>query len=169
MGDGVDLMGPELDGRVDAHEVEMAPVRFPGANRVELLVVELAQPVPAVLVFPNPVLERLFDELLLALGDGCLLLVEHGDLVAVLIFNVIKHTDSTQVQSLLQDFVAIDAPGAVGTVGVDTALVPAFALNLPLTCICGVVDTDAGAHIPGCLHDFVHELLHHVDGKPRGP
>ena len=31
------------------------------------------------------------------------------------------------------------------------------------------MDTDVGAHIPGCLHDFVHELLHHIHGKPRGP
>ena len=97
MGDGVDLMGPELDGRVHADKVEMAPVIFPGANRVELLVVELAQPVPTALVFPYPVLERLFDKLLLALGDGRLLLVEHGDPVAMLVLDVIKDTDGTQV------------------------------------------------------------------------
>ena len=97
MGDGVDLMGPELDGRVDAHEVEMAPVIFPGPDAVEFLIVEPRQPVPAVLVFPDPILKRLFDELLLALGDGRLLLVEHGDPVAMLVLDVIKDTDGTQV------------------------------------------------------------------------
>ena len=97
MGDGVDLMGPELDGRVHADKIQVAPIVLPGPDAVELLVVELAQPVPAVLVFPNPVLERLFDELLLALGDGRLLLVEHGDPIAMLVLDVIKDTDGTQV------------------------------------------------------------------------
>ena len=169
MGDGVDLMGPQGDSRIDADKIQVASVVLPGPDGVKTLVVELAQPVPAALVFPNPVLKLLLDELLLALGDGGLFLVEHGNLVAVLIFNVIKYTDSTEVQGLLQDFVAIDAPGAVGAVGVDAALVPALALHLPLTCVGGVVDADVGAHIPGSLHELIHELLHHVDGKPRGP
>ena len=92
-GNGVDLMGPQRNCWIDTHKVEMAPVVLPGADRVKFLVVEPRQPLPALRVTPNPVLERLLDKLLLALGNGGLLLIEHGDSVSMLVLHIIHHTD----------------------------------------------------------------------------
>ena len=73
VGNGVDLMGLQLDLRVDAGENDVAPVIFAGPDAVHFLVVLLYQRLPPPWVLPNPVLERLPKRLLLLRGQGGLL------------------------------------------------------------------------------------------------
>ena len=165
-GDGVDLMGSELDSRVDTHKVQMAPVVLPGADAVELLIVELTQPLPALRVFPNPILERLLDKLLLTLGNGGLFLVQNRRPIAMLVLDVIKDTDSAEIQGLLNDFVAVGPVRAIGAVRLNTAPVGTLALNTPIPRVLGVVDANLIPHIPGSAHKLIHELIHHINGEP---
>ena len=83
VGDGVHLMGPQGDLRVDAYKFQMTSIVLTGPYAVEFVVVEPRQPLPPGRVFPYPVLERLLDKLLLALGDSRFLLVQDGNAVAV--------------------------------------------------------------------------------------
>ena len=41
MGNGIDLMRPQRDLRIDSHEIQVAAVILTGANAVELLVIQL--------------------------------------------------------------------------------------------------------------------------------
>ena len=63
-GDGVELMGPELNGRVDAAEGDVAPIIFPGPDAVHLLIVLLYQGLPPLRVPPEPVPECVPNSLL---------------------------------------------------------------------------------------------------------
>ena len=63
-GDGVELMGPKLNGRVDAAEGDVAPIIFPGPDAVHLLIVLLYQGLPPLRVPPEPVPEGVPNSLL---------------------------------------------------------------------------------------------------------
>ena len=80
---GVELMLPQSDFWVYAGERDMLPVVFTRTSAVEYLVVLLRQIAPPVRVFPYPVLKSILDGLLLLLGEGSLLTVEHAALFAV--------------------------------------------------------------------------------------
>ena len=69
-------MLPQLDFRVHTNKDQMTAIVLARAQCIELLIVELAQSLSSRLVFPNPVLERLLNQLLLALGDCSFLLVQ---------------------------------------------------------------------------------------------
>ena len=166
VGDGVYLVLPQGDLRVDAHKVQVAPIVFAGAGTVELHIVELAQLFPALGVFPYPVLERLLDKFLLALGDGGFFLVQDWRSFAVCINNIIKNADIPLVQCFLDNFVGIDPPGAVGVGRLNIGLVVGFALNVPRPGMLGVVDFDILLCIVGRIQQFKHELLDHFDGEP---
>ena len=70
MGDGIFLMLPQGDGRVHAAKDDMAAVILAGPGTVHFLVVLAHQCLPPLRVFPNPVLKRLPDGLLLLRGQG---------------------------------------------------------------------------------------------------
>ena len=77
MGNGVDLVGPQGDLRVDPGKIDMAAVIFPRTDAVEFVIIEPCQPLPALRVFPYPILKRLLDERLFPLCDGGLFFVEN--------------------------------------------------------------------------------------------
>ena len=169
MGDGVQLMGPQGDLRVHAHKIDMAPIVFTGPQIVELVVVKPRQPFPALGVFPNPVLERLLDKLLLALGDGGFFLVQNGLFLPVPVLNVIENPNVPQVQGFLNDLVGVDAGGAVGAAGFDIHPVGAFTLHIPAPGILRVVNVDFSPAINGRVQQVKDKLLYHVRGEPGGP
>ena len=70
MGDGVFLMLPQSDGRVHAAKDDMAAVILAWSGTVHFLIVLAHQCLPPLRVFPNPVLKRLPDGLLLLRGQG---------------------------------------------------------------------------------------------------
>ena len=90
-GHGVALVGPQGDFRVHPGKHQVAAVILPGPDGVELLVVQGTQTLPAGGVSPHPLLELLLDLILLILGDGGFLLVEHPLVFAVFVLHCIKH------------------------------------------------------------------------------
>lgn len=91
MGDGVDLVGSQLDFWADAAKGDVPPVIFTGAHGVKGIVVVTDKAVPALWVFPYPVLERLLDDFLLCLRRRGFLGVEHRLFVAILVINIIEN------------------------------------------------------------------------------
>ena len=90
MGDGVDLMGSQLDLRVHAYKVQMTAIVLTGTDGVELLVIKLAKALSAVRIFPNPVLECLLNHFLLALCDSGFLFVQHRCFFTAGIIDIIE-------------------------------------------------------------------------------
>ena len=75
MGNGIDLVFPQGDFRVHAGETDVAAVILTGTDGVKGFVVNMAQFVSAVNVFPDPLGEFLLDQLLPVLSDGGFLFV----------------------------------------------------------------------------------------------
>ena len=117
----------------------MASVILAGTDGIELFIVELAEPFPAIGVFPDPVCKCLFDQLLLALGDGRFLCSER-DAVAMLVLHNRNghHADS----GFPDDLIAVDAIGAIGAVGINIAPVVGLAFHIPLAGVFGEMDFD---------------------------
>ena len=90
VGNGVNLMGAQLDLRVHAYKVQVTAIVLAGTNGVELLVIKLAKALSSVWVFPDPVLERLLDHFLLALCDSGFLFVQHRCFLAAGIIDIIE-------------------------------------------------------------------------------
>ena len=84
-----------------------------GRTAVELVIVEPAQPLPPLWVFPDPVLKRLLDLLLLALGDGSRFFIQDRDTPPLFIVVVIKDTNIAQVQGFLYDLIAGDVRSTI--------------------------------------------------------
>ena len=169
VGDGVHLMGPQGDLWVDAHKVQVAPVILTGPYAVELVVVEPCQTLPPGWVFPNPVLERLLDKLLLALGDSRFLFVQDRNAVAVFVLHIVKNTQIPEVQGFLYDLVAIDTGGAVGVLRLDIAPVGKFVFDIPCAGVLGVM---AAYHPPTAERSpeqFIDKLVNDLCGEPGSP
>lgn len=132
MGDGTHLMGAQGDLRVHALKADMLSIVFAGPDGVEYLIVDGAQPLPAVDVFPYPFGKLLLDQFLPVLGDGGFLFVEHRLFVAVLILDIVEHPHVFLIQRLLQDVVGAHTLGAVGGVGLDIGPVKVFLRDGPL-------------------------------------
>ena len=93
VGDGVDLVLAECDLRVHAAEIDMVAIILTGAVRIEQDIVGFADSLAPVRVFPDPLSKSVFNEFLLALGDGGFLLVQNGNSAPFLIVLVIKNAD----------------------------------------------------------------------------
>ena len=91
--DGVDLMLSQGDLRVHTRKADMAPVILAGTDGVESLVVNAAQALTAVNIFPYPFDEFRLYQLLPVLGDGRFLFVENGFFIPMLIIHIVKDTD----------------------------------------------------------------------------
>ena len=91
--DGVDLVLAERDLRVHAAEIDMAAIILAGAVAVEQDIVGLTDGFAPVRVFPDPLGKGILDQLLLALGDGRLFLVQDGNSPAFRVFFIIKNAD----------------------------------------------------------------------------
>ena len=150
MGNGIHLMRPQGDFRVDPYKIQVASVIFPWANAVELFIVKRGQPLPAIGVSPDPVRKFLFDLLLLSLGNGGLFCVEDGHLFAGVIIFIIENPYIPQIQGFLNDFVGVDAFRTKGVLGADVPSVQAFSVNVPLAGIGAVMHLDVPSLIVGC-------------------
>ena len=102
MGDGVFLMLSEGNFRVHTGENDVAAVILAGTGAVHFLVVLPYQRFAPLRVFPNPVLERIPDKLLLLRGKGGFLGVEDTALPSVCILNGIVDANVAEIQRILQ-------------------------------------------------------------------
>ena len=132
----------------------MTAIILTGTVRIEQDIVGFADSFTSVWVFPDPLGKSLFNEFLLALGDGGFLLVEDSGFPAIGIVHIIKNADIFQVQGVLNDLIGVDALGAVGTDGLDIAAIRAFTFNAPLAGDTGIVDLYAPLRAAGCLQRF---------------
>ena len=142
VGNGIHLMRPQGDFRVDPYKIQMASVVLSGANAVEFLIVKRGQPFPAIGVSPNPVRKFLFDLLLFPLGNGGLLRVEDGHLFTGVIIFIVKNPYIPQIQGFLNDFVGVDAFRTKGVLGADIPSVQTFSVNVPLAGVGAVMHLD---------------------------
>ena len=165
-GHGVALVGPQGDFRVHPGKHQVAAIVLPGPDGVKLLVIKAAQPLPAGGVRPHPLLEFLLDLVLLVLGDGGLLLIEHPLVFAVFVLHCIENPHVSQVQGILDEFVGADPLGAVGAEHPDVAAIQAFLGHIPLPRHGGIADADAASIIERRLQQLVGELLRHILGNP---
>ena len=149
VGNGVHLVPPQGDFGVDAHKVQMTAIVLTGPNRVEGFIIELAKPLPALRVFPDPIGKGLFNQLLLGLSNGGFLFIEYRRLAAIGILHIVEDPHILQVEGFLDDLVAVDTVGAVGVVGLDAGTVVAFALNVPVAGHLEVMHLDVEAGIVG--------------------
>ena len=146
----------------------MLSIVFAGPDGVEYLIVDGAQPLPAVDVFPYPFGKLLLDQFLPVLGDGGFLFVEHRLFVAVLILDIVEHPHVFLIQRLLQDVVGAHTLGAVGGVGLDIGPVKVFLRDGPLAGSLRAQDFYSAPGLPVGGKKLHHKLLVHVDGHPVG-
>ena len=97
MGNGVFLMLPQGDFGVHAGEYDMASVILAGAGAVHFLVVLAHQRFTALRVFPNPILERILDKLLLLRRKGGFLGIEYAPFPSVCILYGVIDTDVAEI------------------------------------------------------------------------
>lgn len=86
--DGVDLVLAERDLRVHAAEIDVTAIILAGAVAVEQDIVGLTDGFAPVRVFPDPLSKSVFNEFLLALGDGGFLFVEDSGFPAIGIVHI---------------------------------------------------------------------------------
>ena len=101
MRDGVSLVFAQRDLRVHARKDDMPSIVLAGSNRIEQLVVLRHQRLTAVGVFPNPFPKGVLDGLLLLLGKGGRLLVEHPLFPPVCVLDGIVNAHIPQVQRIV--------------------------------------------------------------------
>ena len=143
MRDGVDLVLAERDLRVHARKADVTAIILAGAVAVEQNIIGFADGFTPVRVFPNPLGKSVFNEFLLALGDGRFFLVQDGNSPAFRVFFIIKNADILQVKCRFDDLISVDALGAVGADGLDIAAIRAFTFDAPLTGDFRIVDLHA--------------------------
>ena len=132
----------------------MAAIILAGAVAVEQNIIGLADSFAPVRVFPDPFGKGILDQLLLALGDGRLFLVQNGNSAPFLIVLVIKNADILQVKCRFDDLIGVNAFGAVGADGLDIAAILVFVLDAPFTGDFRIVDLHAPLCAAGCTQRF---------------
>ena len=97
MGNGIQLMFPQGNGRVHAPKSDVAAIILAGTGGVHFLVVLAHQSLSALRVSPDPVLEGFPDSLLLLGSQGGLLGVQHAALFSICVLYGVIDTDIPQV------------------------------------------------------------------------
>jgi hypothetical protein len=131
MGDGVHLMRPQRDFRVDAGKLQMASVILPGTDTVELLVVEPDQPLAPVMIVPYPSPERVLDLLLLLLCNRGFLPVQDAYFFTIRVDLLVKNADILEVERLFDDLIGVDAIGTKGDISQDAVVIGLFPFDAP--------------------------------------
>ena len=135
----------------------MTAIILTGTIAVEQNIIGLADSLAPVRVFPDPLSKSVFNEFLLALGDGRLFLVQNGNSAPFLIVLVIKNADILQVKCRFDDLIGIDALCAVGTDGLHVAAILAFTFDTPFAGDFRIVDLHAPLRAAGCPQRFKDE------------
>ena len=132
----------------------MTAIILTGTIAVEQDIVGLTDGFAPVRVFPDPLGKSVFNEFLLALGDGGFFLVEDSGFPAIGIVHIIKNADILQIQGNFDDFIGVDALCAVGANGLDIAAILALTLDAPFTGDFRIVDLHAPLCAAGCPQRF---------------
>ena len=163
---GVDLVLSQGDLRIHTRKADMAPVILSGTNGIKGFVVDAAQALTPVNIFPYPFDEFRLYQLLPILGDGRFLFIENGLFVPVLIVHIVKDADVLLVQGLFQNVIGVDALGAVGCDSLDIAAVGVLICDVPLAGGGGAEDVNFVLPIIPRPEQLIHELLVDLCGYP---
>src|SRR5699024_10373756 len=106
-GHSVLLVFPQSNFRVHTIKMQVAPVILPWPDRIEPFIIIFGQPLPAPGIFPDPLLERLLDQILLALRNSGFLSVQDWLTFSLLILHIVKHTGIPQIQRIFYDLISI--------------------------------------------------------------
>ena len=120
----------------------MAAIVLTGTDTVKSVIVISDKTVSPFWVFPYPILKCLLDSFLLCLCCRRFLCIEHRFFVALFIIHIVKDTNITQVQSILNNAVGRSPLCTVGAVCLDIIEVGAFVLNKPIAVKLGVAHLD---------------------------
>ena len=160
VGNGSQLVLPQLNGGIHAAEGDVAAVILAGAGAVHFLVILADQRLAALRVFPNPVPESVPDGLLLLGGQGGFFGVQHPAFPALRVLDGVVDSHVPQVQGILQNLVGVGASSPVGGVSRHVPLSHSvFTGNLPLGGEGGVVDLNVALEVKRGVKGFVHKLL----------
>ena len=168
MSDGVHLVGSQGNLRIHSHKIQVTSIVFPGPNTVECIIVEPCQPLPALWIFPYPVLKFLLNQFLLALSNGRFFLVQDGGFYSIFIGHIIKNPYIAQIQSFLYDSIAMDAICSIGSLGFDILFVVGFAFNVPFIAMFGVMHMNIPLIAFGRIEQLKHKLLYNLWRNPGG-
>ena len=138
----------------------MTAIILTGTVGIEQDIIGLTDGFAPVRVFPDPLSKSVFNEFLLALGDGRLFLVQNGNSAPFLIVLVIKNADILQVKCRFNNLIGVDALGAVGIKRLHIAAILALAFDAPFTGDAGIVDLHAPLHAAWCSQCFKDKLAH---------
>ena len=166
---GIDLMRSERNFRVHTYKDQVLAVIFSRTDAVEFFVIELAQPVAALLILPYPVGKGILYKLLLTLCDSGIVLIEYGLFIAVFVLNIIEHTHITQVQRFLDDLIPVDSVCAVSVINLDIVAVVGLALNIPFTRILAVMHVNIKRYIPRGPEKLKHKPFNILGRYPSSP
>ena len=158
VGDGVHLMLPQGDLRIHTAEADVTAIIFTGPVAVEQNIVRLADLLPPLRIFPDPLGKRLLQKLLLALCDGGLLFVEHCHAPPISIILIVKNADVFQVQTALDDVVGTGPRRTIGAVRLDIIAILALALDAPLAGDSGVMHLNVPPCTAGCVQRLKDKL-----------
>ena len=160
-------MFPERNFRVHADKMDVGTIVFSWSVAVEQFVILLYQRDTPLGVFPNPVGERIFDDLLFLLCQHGVRFVQDTLRSAFFIFDGVIDAHIFQIERVFQNLVGIGAGGAVGFGGDDVASAHGrLALNAPFCGIGRISHFDCMTQIVGNLECFCHKLLDDLRRKP---
>ncbi len=169
MGDGVELMLPQGDLRVDAAEHDMPSIILAGPDGVEQLIVLLLQGLPPLGVFPYPVPKSVLDGLLFLLGQGGGVMVQNAAFLAVRVLDGIIDSHIAEVQSVLQDVIGVEPVRAIGGVGGNIiAGYSVFAGDVPFPGIFREIHMDFSLLDRRRFEQLIHKLLDIALIQPGG-
>ena len=123
-------------------------------GRIEKLIVLLDKRMAAIWSLPNPLLESVFDGLLLLLSKRCFFGVKNPPLLAVSIGYSVVNPHVTQIQRILDDLVGICTFCTVGVMNVDVARIHAFSGYIPLRSDLGIFKTNFSSQIKRRIKEF---------------
>ena len=138
--------------------MQVAPVILPWADRIEPLIIIFGQPLPALRVFPDPLLERLLDQVLFSLRNSGFLSVQDRFSLTCLIFHIIKHTGIPQIQRIFYDLIGIYPVCSIGVGNTGISPVHALPFDIPFPGMPGEMDFDLPLGIVGVCNSFKHKI-----------
>ena len=117
------LMCPQIDFGIHSIKSYMATVILTRTSAIEFFVINLAQFMSSVRVFPYPILKRLFNKFLLRYRNRCFFFVKYSLAVTIFIFNIIKDTNITKIKSFFNNFISVYSSCTIGLICFDITFI----------------------------------------------
>ena len=155
--DGVELRGSERNAWVLARNNEVAAVIFRRHGMVEVLIVVPRETGGSRIIFPNPLVELLLNDVELLSGRESLLFVHHG-----LLIHGIGDSGDLAIQAQFDQFRSRLSPCAIRLNRLHSVLGESVDLPESLPCVIANIPTLG-------IQDRLNKIPHIGSGDPSGP